>query len=91
MTKTSKTISKIDNVEVVGLGYVQVRRADMEVEDDVVVSVSYHRHTLSPGDDLSGEADEVVAAAREAWTQEVVAKYQNMISAKLPAINNEEE
>lgn len=35
-----------------------------------------HRYCLTPGDDLSGQPSDVSAAAKEAWTPEVVAAWQ---------------
>ena len=43
----------------------QVRRADIILKDGVEVARSYHRHVVSPGDDVTNECDCVkkVAAA----------------------------
>jgi hypothetical protein len=37
------------------------------LEDGEVLSSSYHRHVLQPGDDLSNEDPKVVAVATAAW------------------------
>lgn len=72
-------ISVIDQIEVTELGHVQVRRADKIFEDGKEISKTYHRHVLSPGDDLTGQDDRVQAIARAVWTPEVIAKYKEEI------------
>ena len=57
----------IDKVEVLESGSIQVRQATRILEDGVVLSTSYHRHVLSPGDDLTNEDPQVVAVATAAW------------------------
>ena len=53
-----------DKIEVVETGeatVVQVRTATRIVEDGEVISSSYHRHTISAGDDYSQEPANVQA------------------------------
>ena len=57
----------IDKVEVLESGSIQVRQATRVLEDGVVLSTSYYRHVLSPGDDLTNEDPKVVAVATAAW------------------------
>tara|TARA_R110002153_G_C13155829_1_gene482520 strand:- start:83 stop:340 length:258 start_codon:yes stop_codon:yes gene_type:complete len=46
----------VDRVEVLGdHKQLQVRTATRIKEDGVVLSETYHRHVVEPGDDLSGE------------------------------------
>ena len=62
MALTKETIA--DKIEVVSVGestVVQVRTATRIVEDGEVISSSYHRHTLSAGDDYSSEPANVQA------------------------------
>lgn len=59
--------STIDSVTVKDTGHVEVRRADRILRDGEEVSKTYHRHVLSPGDDLSNEDPQVVAIAKAAW------------------------
>lgn len=71
----------VDKIEVLEHGTIQVREAVRILEDGVVLSQSYHRHVLVPGDDLSGEDARVSAIATSTWTPEVIAAYK----ASLPA------
>ena len=76
--------SVVDKIEVLLLGQIQVRRRDQILKDGVEVAATYHRHVLSPGDDLSNEDPRVVAIAEATWTPEVIAAYQ----ASLESSNN---
>jgi hypothetical protein len=74
-------ISVVDKVEVVENGTVQVRTATRIVEDGNVISQSYHRHCISPGQDYSNECDKVKAICQATHTAEVIAAYQAMQEA----------
>jgi len=62
---TKETV--VDKIEVLESGAIQVREAIRVLEDGVVLSQSYHRHVLQPGDDLSGEDQKVQDIATVAW------------------------
>ena len=77
--------SVVDKIEVLLLGQIQVRRRDQILKDGVEVAATYHRHVLSPGDDLTNEDPRVVAIAEATWTPEVIAAYQASLEAsRLP-------
>ena len=57
----------VDKIEVLENGIIQVRSAMRVLEDGEIISQSYHRHTLAPGDDLTNEDPKVVAVANAAW------------------------
>jgi hypothetical protein len=73
-------ISVVDKVEVVENGTVQVRTATRIVEDGNVISTSYHRHCINPGQDYSAECDKVKAICAATHTPEVVSAYQAMLA-----------
>ncbi len=75
--------SVVDKIEVLLLGQIQVRRRDQILKDDVEVAATYHRHVLSPGDDLTNEDPRVVAIAEATWTPEVIAAYQASVEASI--------
>ena len=66
----------VDKIEVVEVGVVQVRTATRIVEDGNVISTSYHRHTIAPGQDYSNEDARVQAICAATHTAEVIAAYQ---------------
>lgn len=65
MALTKETV--VDKIEVMETGAIQVRQATRVLEDGEVLSQSYHRHVLQPGDDLANEDPKVVAIAGAAW------------------------
>ena len=55
---------------------IQCRRADIIEKDGVQVGKTYHRHTRTPGEDVSDDCEELQAVATALWTPEVIAAYQ---------------
>ena len=66
----------VDRIEVIENGSVQVRTATRIVEDGNVISTSYHRHVVAPGQDYSQEDARVQAICSATHTAEVIAAYQ---------------
>ena len=67
-----------DKIEVVDCGgwkVICVRTATIISRDDVEISRSFHRHTVGPADDWSGESTEVQAMANTFHTAEAIAAY----------------
>ena len=71
----------VDKIECLANGVLQIRDRHQILKDGQEIAASFHRHVLNPGDDLTGQADRVVAIANATWTDEVIAAYQ----ASLPA------
>ena len=71
----------VDKIEVLEMGQIQVRTATRVLEDGAVLSSSFHRHVVAPGDDLSGQDSRVSAIATATWTPEVISAYEAMIAA----------
>ena len=70
-----------DKIEIVGqYKSIQVRTATVIEEDGVELTRSFHRHVISPGDDVSNESAEVQAIAAAVHTPEIVAAYQEMLA-----------
>ena len=74
MSLTKQTI--VDQITVTENGIILYREATKIVEDGVELTKTYHRSSLTPGQDLTGQPERVVAIAQAAWTPEVVAAYQ---------------
>jgi hypothetical protein len=66
----------VDLVELVQSNHIQVRTANIIERDGVEVTRTFHRHVLSPGDDVTNEDPKVQAIANAVWTEEVIAAYQ---------------
>ena len=69
------------DLNITELGHIQVRRITRIMEDGVEISKTYHRHVLSPGDDLSGQDERVIAVSEVVWTPEVIKEYKKKIKA----------
>jgi hypothetical protein len=71
---------KVDQIEVVENGSIQVRTATIIEKDGVELTRTYHRHVKHPGEDISTEDSRVQAIANAVWTPEVIAAYQALIA-----------
>ena len=78
MTLIEKTI--VDKVELTEVNTIQVRTATIIERDGTEISRSFHRHVVSPGDDVTNEDPKVQAIANAVWTEEVIAAYQALIA-----------
>jgi hypothetical protein len=65
----------LDQVTVEKNGVLQCRETVVIIEDGVELAKTYHRFTLQPGQDLTGQHDRVAAVAQAAWTPEVIAAF----------------
>jgi len=72
---------KIDQITVTENGIVLYREATSILEDGVELSKTYHRSSLTPGQDLTGVPENVVAICNVAWTPEVIAAYQTLLES----------
>ena len=79
----------VDKIEVLEMGQVQVRTATRVLEDGAVLSSSFHRHVLAPGDDLTDQDPKVVAIASAVHTPEVVSAYEAQMAAQEAVLNGE--
>jgi hypothetical protein len=74
MALTKETV--VDQITVTENGIVLYREATRIMEDGKQLSQTYHRTSLTPAQDLTGQPANVVAICNTAWTPEVVAAYQ---------------
>jgi hypothetical protein len=72
----------VDQVTVTENGIIFYREATKIIEDGVELTKTYHRSSLTPGQDLTGQPAQVVAIANTVWTPEVIAAYQAMLAAQ---------
>ena len=66
----------IDQITVCENGIVLYREATRIMEDGEQLSQTYHRTSLTPGQDLTGIPANVAAICNVAWTEAVVSAYQ---------------
>ena len=74
MALTEKQI--IDLIQLIENNSIQVRTATIIERDGTEISRSFHRHVVSPGDDITNEDTKVQAVANAIWTDEVIVAYQ---------------
>ena len=76
----------VDKIEVVGdFKHVQVRQDNLIVDDntdEIKSRGNFRRYVLSPGDNLSGQPDDVAAIASAVWTDEIKAAYAAHVEAQ---------
>ena len=80
MAITKETV--VDQITVTENGIILYREATKIIEDGKELTKTYHRTSLTPGQDLTGQPAQVTAIANTVWTDEVVTKYQEMIEAQ---------
>jgi len=79
MTLTKQTVT--DKIEIVGpYNHIQVREAIQVLEDGNVISQSYHRYVVSPGETSTDPKVSAVIAA--VHTQDVITAYQAHLAAQ---------
>jgi len=79
MALTKQTIT--DKIEIVGqYNHIQVREAIQVLEDGQVISQSFHRYVVSPGESSSNPKVAAVIAA--VHTQDVIAAYQAHLASQ---------
>jgi DNA-binding transcriptional LysR family regulator len=72
LTKTTT----VDQITVTENGIILYREATRIMEDGNQISQTFHRTSLTPAQDLTGQPANVVAICNAAWTPEVIAAYQ---------------
>jgi len=73
LTKTTT----VDQITVTENGIVLYREATRIMEDGNEISKTYHRTSLTPGQDLTDQPAQVVAICNAAWTEALITAYKN--------------
>ena len=66
----------VDSIDVLLDGQIQVRSANRVFRDGIEISKAYHRHVVSPGDNLDNEDPRVKAIGEAMHTPEVIAAFK---------------
>jgi DNA-binding transcriptional LysR family regulator len=72
----------VDQITVTENGTVLYREATRILKDGEQIAQTYHRSSLTPGQDLTGQPANVVAICNAAWTQAVISAYQAQMAAQ---------
>ena len=73
--------TKINQVEVVENGTVQVRQATIITEDGNQLSRTFHRWCIAPGEDYSTQEQQVQDICKVTHTPEVIEAYKAQLEA----------
>jgi hypothetical protein len=79
MALTKETV--VDQITVTENGTVLYRQATRIMENGNQLSQTYHRTSLTPGQDLTGQPANVAAICNLTWTPEVIAAYEAQVEA----------
>jgi hypothetical protein len=74
----------VDQITIQENGIILYREATKIIEDGKELTKTYHRSSLTPGQDLTGQPANVVAICNTVWTAEVIAAYQAQLEANNP-------
>ena len=74
----------VDQITVTENGTVLYREATRIMEDGTQLSQTFHRTSLTPGQDLTSQPEKVQAIANVVWTPEVIAAYEAQVAASTP-------
>ena len=69
----------IDQITVTENGTILYREATRLLKDGEQIAQTYHRSSLTPGQDLTGQPANVAAICNAAWTPEVIAAYKAQV------------
>ena len=73
-------VKVVDQTTVTENGIILYREATKIIEDGVELTKTYHRTSLTPGQDLTGQPAQVIAIANTVWTAAVIAAYEAQIA-----------
>lgn len=68
--------TNVDQITVTESGIVLYRKVTRVIEDGKEIAKTYHRTSLTPGQDIAGQPEKVIAVCNAAWSPEIIAAYQ---------------
>lgn len=74
-------LKTIDQTTVTENGVVLYREATRVLRDGVEIAKTYHRSSLTPGQDLTGVPQNVADICNVVWTPEVIDAYNAQVAA----------
>jgi predicted ThiF/HesA family dinucleotide-utilizing enzyme len=73
-------VKVIDQITVTENGIILYREATKIIEDGVELTKTYHRTSLTPGQDITNQPQKVKDICNTVWTSDVIAAYQAQIA-----------
>lgn len=80
-------IISVDQITITENGIILYREATRIMEDSTEISKTFHRTSLTPGQDLTGQPEQVIAICNVAWTPEVIAAYKTSVEVNFMTEN----
>lgn len=68
--------TKIDKIEIIENGIIQVRKKTLIYEDGNELSFSYERSSFEPGQDVSTQDQKIQDICIVVWTKEIISAYK---------------
>jgi hypothetical protein len=68
--------TSIDQITVTENGIILYREATRIIEDGKELTKTYHRTSLTPGQDITSQPQKVKDICETVWTEEVIAAYE---------------
>lgn len=65
-----------DAITIRDTGHLEIRIANLVMEDGVEIAKNYHRRVITPGDDVTNEPQKIKALANLIWTPAMIAAAQ---------------
>ena len=72
----------VDQITVTENGIVLYREATRILKDGNEIAKTYHRTSLIPGQDLTGQPENVAAICNLTWTPAIIAAYEAQVAAR---------
>jgi hypothetical protein len=76
--------TSVDQITVTENGIILYREATRIIEDGKELTKTYHRSSLTPGQDITNQPQKVKDICETVWTEEVIAAYQAQMEANNP-------
>jgi hypothetical protein len=76
--------TSVDQITVTENGIILYREATRIIEDGKELTKTYHRSSLTPGQDITNQPQKVKDICETVWTEEVIAAYQAQQEANRP-------
>lgn len=77
---TLTNTSTVDQITVEKNGVILLRTNNVITDGATEIAQSYTRTSLTPGQDLTGQPENVVAIANITWTPEIISAYQELLN-----------
>lgn len=68
--------TKINKIEIIENGIIQVRKTTSIYEDGIQLSSSYERSSFEPGQDVSTQNQKIQDICNVVWTKEIISAYK---------------